>query len=548
MKRILFFTFIFLGLIRISFVSAFIGESIELNLYNKVDSGVIKIKKQLMEKELKGSSSSINNIMKRSGLQRYFDENWDFSESELNKIKNGSISDITKHLKSEYREDKNLNTGKFAEITKTINEWRENKNIKVEKNISNMTELGSIGLYYDGDTGNSGYDIMYDMEQINSVIFSKDLPYNGKENINTAKLDFGSLINSPSPSSQSQGIAEIPLPVEAVLQNNNTNPGTGTPNLNPQTQTINSTDVINNLANSTTLSNKCITGNILNDNSDNTASSAGNSYAADSILNDKNLLNDINDQLVSGTNSSTSIGGQTTQDAGQAPVVNNGITAGSSLSDTFPCSDIFCIQIEFTMYTQNLLGGSKTKSIESILEKNYKIADKISSTPLIQSEMTKTNFSLSILKNLKLGKMLHMGIVISSLPLPILSLNKGTPSGNGGEVGIKQDFIDEQIYINSFSQYGLKYKSQNDLSDDAADLAMKNCLKLNTEDCNKKLSKISSAINPTPQYNKMIYNSMKNEYLGSFNNDLMALIGYSQQLGSKIDTITNISKKTKKEK
>lgn len=46
----------------------------------------------------------------------------------------------------------------------------------------NMENWSFIGLYMDGDTTNSDYDIVADIDKINSIIFSENLKYSGAKN------------------------------------------------------------------------------------------------------------------------------------------------------------------------------------------------------------------------------------------------------------------------------------------------------------------------------------------------------------------------------
>lgn len=47
-----------------------------------------------------------------------------------------------------------------------------------------MELFGSVGLFADGSIENSGYDLMYDIEQINKIIFKQAPTYSGLRNDN----------------------------------------------------------------------------------------------------------------------------------------------------------------------------------------------------------------------------------------------------------------------------------------------------------------------------------------------------------------------------
>ncbi len=78
-----------------------------------------------------------------------------------------------------------------------------------------------------------------------------------------------------------------------------------------------------------------------------------------------------------------------------------------------------------TDYAQNILSGGKAATIEKILDENLKIADKFAPSSFVQAKMTKMFFGLS-LKNLDLPSLLHIGVIVSRLPPPILNLTPKT--------------------------------------------------------------------------------------------------------------------------
>ena len=53
---------------------------------------------------------------------------------------------------------------------------------------SKLQSVGSIGLFNDGNRDNSSYDLMVDLENIHNVIFARDIPYNGTENMGASSV------------------------------------------------------------------------------------------------------------------------------------------------------------------------------------------------------------------------------------------------------------------------------------------------------------------------------------------------------------------------
>ena len=67
--------------------------------------------------------------------------------------------------------------GKYDELVKSK-----------QKEADGIQKISSIGLYTDGDTSNSDYDIMTDIDKINSVLFTETLKYNGVVNRTSESL------------------------------------------------------------------------------------------------------------------------------------------------------------------------------------------------------------------------------------------------------------------------------------------------------------------------------------------------------------------------
>ena len=63
---------------------------------------------------------------------------------------------------------------------------------RTQREQATIENLSSLGLYMDGDTGNSDYDLLTDIQKINSVIFSQDIKYEGATN--TSSKSFANLL------------------------------------------------------------------------------------------------------------------------------------------------------------------------------------------------------------------------------------------------------------------------------------------------------------------------------------------------------------------
>lgn len=96
----------------------------------------------------------------------------------LDDVENLDYASLTDAL----REKNTLSTETFQNLTLCLaNRYRDLKS-RNERENNTRINLSSLGLYMDGDTGNSDYDILSDIEKINSLIFSEALKYGGATN------------------------------------------------------------------------------------------------------------------------------------------------------------------------------------------------------------------------------------------------------------------------------------------------------------------------------------------------------------------------------
>ncbi len=105
-------------------------------------------------------------------------------------------------------------------IRSIIMEHYKKLQTEVNDEQKKLQSVGSIGLFSDGNRDNSSYDLMVDLENIHNVIFARDIPYNGTDNMGASSvanllanvyphpfLPLDSLILSPS---QDPGVSLIP--------------------------------------------------------------------------------------------------------------------------------------------------------------------------------------------------------------------------------------------------------------------------------------------------------------------------------------------------
>lgn len=130
----------------------------------------------------------------------------------------------------------------------------------------------------------------------------------------------------------------------------------------------------------------------------------------------------------------------------------------SPVRDDFPCDWFFCITIEFQKSDYGLAGW-ESNSIESILQKAGKHIEKPANASLTQRKQTTNNFELwSIIDDLP-GMLRGFWIDVSSKPVPILDLE------NEREESVQWDLYEvENLLSVYYKNQWLDYERRNDLS------------------------------------------------------------------------------------
>lgn len=175
----------------------YIGEDLGNDIYKRLDEGTYKLKKQLIENRLEGSTKKINEQlgevcstkiiipMKTGKKIKCFRDGLDFTTSELEEVGAGGLGPIYMHMDPE---GSGIDTELAVRIRGIIMEYYQKIQQSVAYDQKKLQSVGSIGLFTDGNKDNSSYDLMVDLEDIHTVIFAKDIPYNGTENMGASSV------------------------------------------------------------------------------------------------------------------------------------------------------------------------------------------------------------------------------------------------------------------------------------------------------------------------------------------------------------------------
>ncbi len=241
---------------------------------------------------------------------------------------------------------------------------------------NNLSEIWAIGLYTDGDTSNSDYDIIADIEKINSIIFTEKLDYNGVANM--AKSSFVGLWQWYVIPNILSWMTGVTLSGGIVVGSNSST--TGTTPINTGTDITPSSLGIWAVCSTST------------DTSVWTKISVNNMVDDDFLVDISSVLGGYNP------------GQQNTRSHNYGNTFLSSqkvITSWSSNSADFfhspPCTDGFCIKIKTIGWSKGALAWWKTYTIESLIEKHSKIMEPIANSNLSAQKHQKNSFQLPFL-------------------------------------------------------------------------------------------------------------------------------------------------------
>lgn len=392
--KVLFSIFFFLFPFSLFAADGFIGENPGLDFYTTIDESSDSLHTQIVNKHL-------NDTPSLDTFAAWCPGAWVLAGGAttpqiLSDIANGRYTTLISIINTNNKWGMSMDA--FQELTSCLTnryQWVESQSSKEQNNLE---QLSSIGLYSDGDTSNSDYDIIADIDKINAIIFSTPEKYTGvKNNAKDALSKF--LSNKKIPTIFDQNKAPI------ISANNN---GGGN-NSDASNIDTNSTQTQNSQTLVDLIGGSCVW--------------TSNSPIAVSDLNDENFQKELANAL--GTNptqknTNTISNGWYTKPVGWIENTNTIIpkTSKGDFFDKLPCNGIFCVDVKIKMGSQNLLAGGKNYSIEWILDKNADILTPIADSSLRSEKMTNNFWSLPF-ANMKLSNLVAGGkIYLAGRPQP----------------------------------------------------------------------------------------------------------------------------------
>lgn len=510
MKQYLFIIFIS-SIIFSSPVSAlggFIGENPGLDFYTEIDESSNTVHTQILNKHLT-NTPNLDNFAK--GCPGAYALRWARTTStmldEIATMNYGSLSKIANE-----NGQTSLSLEGFQALTACIGDRYKWLKEQVTDEQDSLESLSSIGLYSDGDTSNSDYDIVVDINKINTILFSTELQYDGvKNNSKDSFRDFLSGKKIPTIAEKKQN---------AEKWNTSTNPPEATPPKN-DTTLDGTTDNVN-------------IAEILwwscTDPTKNTSP-----IAVADIL-DENFQKELSQALGSSSNNgnTSNIGGYT------KPVGNDTITQASAIPktrkddffDTLPCNDVFCVKVVIKKWGNDIrLTGGKNYSIEGILDKHKNILYPIANSSLRSEKMTNNFWSLPF-ANMKLTDLIGGGrIYIASRPQP----TRTTPV-----IGSSEKAFDD-ARLCAFLAAGLTWDpiQANGMGGGGFFRLGNGITSENLQTKDTKLWPQDTSINSAGCMQKMT-DSAREQYYQSFSNNLTQIQAFTRWFIDEIDEIMSV--------
>jgi hypothetical protein len=348
-----------------------IGSNPGLDFYSRIDESGDKVAQKLTRTRL-SEKGTYGNL----GCGASWMVGVPIDQGMLDELRVGTLSRLGQ-LASQKKVS--MSTDNLSQLSQCLVEKYNDLESGARKDQDTLETVGNIGLYMDGDTANSDYDILTDISRINTIIFSEKYEYKWVTN-QSARATAALLAGNP--------IAPLFLGVGVSVP---TVPGAPTAPLNPPSSTS---------TGSQSGSGSVASGSVLPWAGVCIARPSGSPVAGTADIFGEWVLDDIGG-VVSGDTTwgngfayspiGTDILGRWSDTAGNSA---NPLATGADFHNTLPCDEFFCVTLDMIGGNRDVLGGSNRISIESLLDKHIKMMEPISYSDLSAQKMTNNSYQL----------------------------------------------------------------------------------------------------------------------------------------------------------
>ena len=461
MKNIInIFIFFILCLYNMGLVThAFLGEETGLNLYNIIDEWYEKIDEQNFTYELSWANDTIKDKVNILITQEYAKSDqkvedciqWDIAPSHIKEIAFWNTEILFDKLWDSCKNSSNsVDIETLQKIQNIIyKHYIETKNLADEKSHQ-IQKIASVWLYTDGILENSSFDLIDDIEKIDSILFTQKIHYEWEEYENFNK------IFEDEQKNKKEIINAKSTDVDVIRENNG--------------ELITASGLSTNQVNQNNL-------NILeNFNSPDSYYWSSSNYVCvewwdhwfdpqviDDLLQWNEENSSPNDNINwSNNNSWNNLNSTNSTWAVYWNPENKKISESISWNyekvndnSAWPCSNFFCITVEFVTYQHQLLWWGQDISIEYLIDRSNQHLRKFANASLAPAQMTTQNYQLG-LKDLNLSEMFHMSFQVSTKPVPILNLNKNDKKESN-------EYSSNTLLEKYYKANNLDYERRNDI-------------------------------------------------------------------------------------
>jgi len=413
-------------------LSAFLWEDLGLDLYKQIDEEFYELERKQYEYELTGQWEAsvqevIAPILSEAGI-----------ECDINSIEeieevlwNGASDPIPFIVQRCAWESENVPNSTIEQVIAQMEYIKNSFRDRALEKTNATFDVAKIGLYSDGNIENSPFDLIHDLQEIDRIIFSEEIPYEWvpyEKSADEALDDFleedKDYLYAPEEEWDEAEDDEDIIDEEEII---------------PLLPTF--------------------LDEIIDDHSYICAPNTDRSGLNIDDLQD--ITNDINGWSpwdISPYIREYNWGIPTNWASWWWPFATSGPSwLYSPVRDEWNCDSFFCITIEFQKSDYGLTGWN-TQAIDALLAKAAKHLEKPANTSLTQRKMTTNNFELwAIIKDLP-GMLRGFGIEVQSKPVPILDVE------NDNEDLVEWGpFEPENLLYIYYKNQGLDYERRNDL-------------------------------------------------------------------------------------
>lgn len=437
MKKIIFVLFLtIISFINSKTIYAFwVDSGSEKWFYSSIADNVDKMEEDLYKIDIVWETWTKEKINKQS-WSNCLKEN--LSVEEINYVASEwKIDLLYNKIDDNCKKDWEITQNVLANLISSISSVDKEYKNKAKAKTDQIFNLGSTWIYADWFEWNSPFDLIIDLQNIDSIIFTEESTiYEWNTDLDLA-WEISSLIDNANE------INRTPLDIlnlNVINKNNN--------NSNKEFNNLKTFDEVN--------SNSIYSNYLCNiDNSNSWLNEDSLDFLNSDLKVDEDIIETWTGKVLPKDKEVVKKKKELEKEAIKMP-----LSGYNKVTDSwqFPCNTFFCIDIKFITYNHLLLWGwFQDMSIEYLLNRSNDHLKKFTNASLAWSKMTMNNFELW-LKDLNLPDIFHIWIKVSKKPIPMLSIEK--------EDKKEEDdiFSTENQLKFYYESYWLEYKRRNDLS------------------------------------------------------------------------------------